>query len=224
MAQLSFNASLTDIAGDERIPTMSDVNRVFGNSTSVDIITKHLQSVLKYAGVELTASQLAETSLSILSSYWFLNLAELCLFFSQLKNGSRGQFVWGSKVNNQAIMVALHDFCIDRENTIIDTKLKEIREQKQKSYSRINDAACAMVSGVESIKKLKEEAKNDYNAFRRLFPLLPSNYKPEELWMAYGGNEDAIQAIYGENSPSPDVASDDIGKFLCEYNINRNKK
>ena len=33
--------------------------------------------------------------------------------FSQLKNGSRGQFVWGTKINNQAIMVALSNFCRD---------------------------------------------------------------------------------------------------------------
>ena len=111
IAQLNCNVSLSDVANAENIPTLADVNRSFSNSTSVEIITEHLKSVLRYAGVELTNAQLAETALSILSSYWYLNLAELCIFFSQLKNGSRGQFVWGSKINNQAIMVALVEFC-----------------------------------------------------------------------------------------------------------------
>ncbi|KAA4657684.1 hypothetical protein F3B98_28965, partial [Bacteroides ovatus] len=67
IAQLNCNVSLSDVANAENIPTLADVNRSFSNSTSVEIITEHLKSVLRYAGVELTNAQLAETALSILS-------------------------------------------------------------------------------------------------------------------------------------------------------------
>lgn len=223
-AQLNCNLSIDDVIRHEGIPTLVDVNRVYGNTASVRIITRHLQSVLSYAGVELTPAQLAETSLAILSSYYFLNLAELCIFFTQLKNGSRGQFVWGSKVNNQAIMVALHDFCLDRGDAYRKLEQEKIRIAADRSYSRISDAAAAMVKGVDSIRKLKEKAKTDFAAFRTLFPLLPDNYKPEDLFNAYGGKEAAIKAIYGENTPPPDTASEAIYRFLCDYNVRMNRK
>lgn len=223
-AQLNCNISLADAVRSEGIPTLADVNTVYGNSTSVRIITEHLHSVLSYAGVELTKPQLAETALSILSSYWFLNLAELCIFFSQLKNGSRGQFVWGSKINNQAIMVALSNFCWDRRAEHVKMVNEEFIKQSKKSYTRLESAAGAMVEGVKKIQSLKEKAKTDYNAFRELFPQLPGNYRSEDLWKAYGGNENAIRAIYGDEYPSSSIASDDIGKYLCEYNIKLNRK
>ena len=62
IAQLNCNVSLFDVANAENIPTLADVNRSFSNSTSVEIITEHLKSVLRYAGVELTDAQLAETA------------------------------------------------------------------------------------------------------------------------------------------------------------------
>jgi len=85
-----MGAPLYDVAANGEIPTLADVGVVFGNSTSVQIITSHLESVLKYSGVELSREQMAETALAILSGYWFLNLAELCIFFTRLKNGITG--------------------------------------------------------------------------------------------------------------------------------------
>ena len=186
-AQLNCNLTLAQAIRIEGIPTLADINVVFGNATSVRIITEHLQSILRYAGIDIAPQQLAETALSILASYYFLNLAELCIFFTQLKNGSRGQFVWGNRINNQSIMVA-------------------------------------MIEGVKNIQELKEKAKNDFSAFTELFPNVPNNHTAYTYWKAYGGNEDAIRAIYGDNAPPPNIASDDIGRFLCDYNIRINRK
>ena len=222
-AQLRCNVTLAEVVRMKNIPTLADVNAAYGNTTSVKIITEHLNSVLRYAGVELTPPQLAETALSILSSYWFLNLAELCIFFNQLKNGSRGQFVWGNKVNNQAIMVALYSFFQERMLECHTFENEKTREQSLKGYTRVEDAASAIVVGVNKIQTLKDKAKTDYKAFRKLFPLIPDNYKPDVLWKAYSGNTEAIRAIYGLNPPPPDVASDDIGKFLCSFNISQTK-
>jgi uncharacterized SAM-dependent methyltransferase len=84
-AQLNCNLTLAQAIRIEGIPTLADINVVFGNATSVRIITEHLQSILRYAGIDIAPQQLAETALSILASYYFLNLAELCIFFTQLK-------------------------------------------------------------------------------------------------------------------------------------------
>lgn len=223
-AQLNCNTSLAEVAGVDNLPTLSDIAKVFGNSTAVEIITRHLQSVIKYAGIELPDTQLAETALSMFFSYWYLNLAELCVFFSQLKNGSRGQFVWGSKINNQVIMVALSDFCNDRRREIEKKEVDKIRNHVEKSFSRSEDFAKGIVIGVQNFKSKREKAKQDYNTFCELFPYLPSNYDPIILWKAWGGDKNAIKQIYGDKIPSEEVVEKDIGSFLCDYNVAKSKE
>lgn len=224
IAQLNCNVSLSDVANAENIPTLADVNRSFSNSTSVEIITEHLKSVLRYAGVELTNAQLAETALSILSSYWYLNLAELCIFFSQLKNGSRGQFVWGTKINNQAIMVALADFCKDRRREIEHKESVRIRQDTEKGYSRSETLTKDIVLGAKSIQIAREEAMQSFDAFLKFFPHLPEKYTPEVLWKAWKGDNEALHTIYGEKIPAADIAEKDIGMYLCNYNIAKSKE
>nr|DAJ26558.1 MAG TPA: hypothetical protein [Caudoviricetes sp.] len=224
IAQLNCNVSLFDVANAKNIPTLADVNRSFSNSTSVEIITEHLKSVLRYAGVELTDAQLAETALSILSSYWYLNLAELCIFFSKLKNGSRGQFVWGAKINNQAIMVALADFCRERRHEIERQENEKIRKDSEKGYSRNETLLVDIHKGLNHVRLVREGALKDYEEFRRLFPHIPDKYDPKILWRAWGGDKEALHLIYGERIPPEKVAESDIGKFLCEYNIAKAKE
>lgn len=224
IAQLNCNISLCDVANAGNIPTLADVNRSFSNSTSVEIITQHLKSVLSYAGVELTDAQLAETALSILSSYWYLNLAELCIFFSQLKNGSRGQFVWGSKINNQAIMVALADFCKDRRREIERMESAKIRQDTENGYSRSEMLSKDIVLGTKGIRNTREEAMQSFKAFLKFFPYLPDRYPPEVLWRAWRGDNEALQTIYGDKIPAKEVAEKDIGMYLCNYNIAKSKE
>lgn len=224
IAQLNCNIALSEVVAANNIPALADVGRSFSNTTAVEIITKHLQSVLRYTGVELTDSQLAETALSILSSYWFLNLAELCIFFCQLKNGSRGQFVWGSKINNQAIMVALADFCKDRRREIEKKESERVHQEVEKGFSRIEDLNKGIVMGTLKVQELTAQAKQDYKAFCQFFPYLPKQYDPVVLWKAWGGDKDALSRIYGDNIPAADVAEIDIGTYLCDYNVAKSKE
>ena len=223
-AQMKCTMPLSEVVKCEGIPTLADVSRVYGNVTALSVISEHLRSVFRYAGIDMNLGDekvrgmIAETSIAIASGYYFLNLYELGIFFNQLKTGQRGQFVWGSRINNQAIMVALNDFASDRREAIVRMENERYKERSERGYSRIDDAASAMVSGVKGIRNLAEKAKTDYKAFRTLFPLLPNNYKPEDLFGAYGGKEAAIRAIYGDDSPPPDVANRDIYAFLCDYN------
>lgn len=171
IAQLNMGAPLYDVAANGEIPTLADVGVVFGNSTSVQIITSHLESVLKYAGVELSREQMAETALAILSGYWFLNLAELCIFFTRLKNGSCGQLVWGKSLNNQAVMVALSDFCKERREVIIRKETERMARAVEKGFSRTEDFAAGIVLGVQGIAGKRERAKADFNAFWSFSPV-----------------------------------------------------
>lgn len=223
-AQLNCNVMLPDVANSPDIPKLADVNMAYSNSVSVEIITGHLNSVLRYAGVELNPAQLAETALSILASYWYLNLAELCIFFSQLKNGSRGQFVWGTKINNQAIMVALADFCQDRRQAMEKQESERVRQQVEKGFSRSEDLAKGIVVGTLGVRDRAEEAKQDYGAFCKFFPHLPAEYNPKVLWKAWGGDIGALHLIYGDEIPPADIAEKDIGSYLCDYNIAKSKE
>lgn len=224
IAQLNCNVMLRDVANNPDIPTLADVNMAFSNSVSVEIITGHLKSVLNYAGIDLTPAQMAETALSILSSYWYLNLAELCLFFSQLKNGSRGQFVWGTRINNQAIMVALADFCRDRRREIEKQENEKVTKQINNGYSHNKNLLVGIYKGLDRIRLVRENALKDFQAFRRLFPYLPDKYDPEVLWRAWRGDGDALRSIYGEHLPPSEVSHKDIGEYLCEYNVAKAKE
>lgn len=221
---------LADVVKCDGVPTLADVSRVYGNVTALSLVSEHIRSVFRYAGIDMNLedarmrSMVAETALAIVSGYYYLNLYELCIFFNQLKTGQRGQFVWGSRINNQAVMVALHDFASDRRDAIVRMENERYKERAERGYSRIDDAASDMVAGVKGIRNLAEKAKADYSVFRRLFPNLPNNYKAFDLFMAYRGKETAIRAIYGNDSPPPDVASRDIYKFLCDYNCRMNRK
>lgn len=192
-AQLNCNLTLAQAIRIEGIPTLADINVVFSNATSVRIITEHLQSILRYAGIDIAPQQLAETALSILASYYFLNLAELCIFFTQLKNGSRGQFVWGNRINNQSIMVALSDFCRDRRDEHVKLSNETAMKQSQKGFTRIEDAACAMIEGVKNIQELKKRLKTISAPSQNFFLMFPITILPTpigrhmgEMRMQYG--------------------------------------
>lgn len=180
-AQLNCNLTLAQAIRIEGIPTLADINVVFGNATSVRIITEHLQSILRYAGIDITPQQLAETALSILASYYFLNLAELCIFFTQLKNGSRGQFVWGNRINNQSIIVALSDFCRDRRDEHVKLSNETAMKQSQKGFTRIEDAACAMIEGVKNIQELKKRLKTISAPSQNFFLTFPITILPTPI-------------------------------------------
>ena len=143
-AQMKCTLPLHEVVKHEGIPTLGDVSRVYGNVTVLAVISEHLRSVFRYAGIDLDLETdglmkavIAETSLSIATGYYYLNLYELCIFFNELKAGRRGQFVWGSKVNNQAIMVALHDFASDRLEAIRKLDMERVKQESGKSYIRI---------------------------------------------------------------------------------------
>lgn len=89
-------------------------------------------------------------------------------------------------------MVALSDFCRDRRDEHVKLSNETAMKQSQKGFTRIEDAACAMIEGVKNIQELKEKAKNDFSAFTELFPNVPNNLPTPigrhtgEMRMQYG--------------------------------------
>lgn len=220
IAQLNCNVALAEVVNADNIPTLADVGRSFSNATAVEIITQHLQSVLRYSGVELTNSQLAETALLILSSYWYLNLAELCIFFCQLKNGSRGQFVWGSKINNQAIMVALSDFCKDRRLEIIKQETEKQKALVSTGFTKIETYGASISVGLDNIRQLAKDARECLGSFNKLYPELPVVHDANTWWMAWKGEVDSLCKVFNRKSIDDiEAASTEVGVYLCEYNV-----
>lgn len=185
--------ALSEIVQREDIPTLADVNRVHGNLASVKIIAEHLISVVRFAGVNLTKDQSKETALVILSGYYYLNLAELALFFHRLKCGELGQVVYGKKINNQAIMCALHDFASERRQKID----RIIAEQDQAEVLARRDTDCLgpIQMGVEEHYAKCYESLEYYLA---TYPYLRDSEYAEAYWNTYRKRYEARKA---ENKP-----------------------
>ena len=220
-AQLTCNITLREAARDD-IPTLSDINAAFDNTTSTAIIAEHIKSVVAYSDVMISPAQLAETAFSILVNYYYLNLAELCIFFKELKGGSRFQVVWGSKLNNQELMVALNKFAADRRTERSKLEIEKAKEYAKSCHTRIEAAASAVIAGINDFKKQKAEAKKNIIAFKTIFPAIPEGYSYETLWKAWRGSKSAIKEIFGGDVP-PRKASNCIGKWLCDYNVRKFK-
>lgn len=159
--------ALSDIVQREDIPTLADVNRMHGNIASLTIIAEHLISVVRFAGVEMTQDQAKETALVILSGYYHLNLAELAMFFHRLKCGELGQVVFGKKINNQAIMVALHDFAAERRSKI--DRLEAKKAQAESLERRAAGFVGAVQNGIAGHYKRCHE---NFDYFVSSFPFL----------------------------------------------------
>lgn len=55
--------------------------------------------------------------------------------------------------------------------------------------------------GLDGARKLNQQAKTDYSAFRLIFPKLPEDKQPNEYWEAWKVNEKSV------------------GMKLCEFNM-----
>lgn len=224
IAQINSVTDIQVIAANGQIPSLADVSVVFGNDTVVKIISEHLISLCKNADTGLTTYQYADISLLIATEYYYLNLAELSYFFRGCKIGRYGQLVWGSNLNVQQMMTAIRRFLAERSEALERNEKKLIEERKERGFTRIDTAAQSIVSGIDSVREMNEKAKSDFQTFCRLFPHIPKDYSPQIWWEAWKGEEDALKLIYKGDCPSFNNAERDIGKYLCEYNIQIERK
>lgn len=174
--------ALSELVKREDIPTLADVNRMHGNKTSLGIIALHLISVVRFAGVDLSQGQAEETALVILSGYYYLNLAELALFFHRLKCGELGQVVFGKKINNQAIMCALHDFAAERRQKI--DRIAAEKAQAESLERRTAGYVGAIQNGAiqNGIEGHYKKCHEDFDYFCQAFPVLLGGEHARAWW------------------------------------------
>ena len=198
IAQINMKEDLMQIAGANNIPSLVDVSRSFGNKTAINIISSHLKSLCQFGDTEVSLTQFVDTAMLIATEYYYLNLSELCLFFRRCKLGVYGQVVWGSKLNIQQVMSALYQFSRDRVEAITKRESEQLQQQpKIPMATRI----VFIHQGIDRVRKLNAKAKQDYSAFRQLFPKLPADKEPMEYWELWKRDEK------------------NVGMRLCEFNL-----
>lgn len=208
------------------IPTIADVNVVYGNAVTISIISDHIRGILRYVGVDVSANalqsnqslamQILDTANIIASSYYYLNLMELALFFREIKSGKRGQVVWGSKLNTQELMVRLSEFVSDRSTAIEKNELEAKKERDKNNFPTLTQAGAAITEGINEWRRMLEDARNNFGLFSELFPLVPS--ADHRTWhCAWTGDTESLQQL-GFNVETDN--SNSIIKTLCDYNVN----
>ena len=226
-SQNKCDCDLRQIAANKDIPSVADVNVVYGNAVMVAIVSDHLRGLLRYVGIDVSAQalqsnqilamQILDTANIIASNYYFLNLMELALFFREVKSGKRGQVIWGNKLNTQELMVRLSEFVSDRACAIDKNEMEEKKEREQRGFTNIKQAGAAITDGVNGWRKMLEEAKTNYNQFLQMFPKFPQSIAPVVWYNAWLGNTEALEIVF--NGEAPENYEDAIIKHLCDYNV-----
>lgn len=226
-AQNKCDMSLMQIANHKDIPSVADVNVVYGNAVMVAIVSDHVRGILRYVGVDVSANalqsnqilamQILDTANIIASNYYYLNLMEIALFFREVKSGKRGQVIWGNKLNTQELMVRLSDFVSDRRIAIEKNELEAKREREKQGFTNIKQAGAAIAGGLNGWRKMLEEAKSNYDRFLQMFPKFPEVLPPIGWYNAWLGEYDSLEKVFGENIPQN--YEDEIIKHLCNYNV-----
>lgn len=228
-AQNKCDCSLRQIAAHKDIPSVADVNVVYGNAVMVTIVSDHLRGILRYVGIDVSpnalqsnqilAMQILDTANIIAFNYYFLNLMEIALFFREIKSGKRGQVVWGNKLNTQELMVRLSEFVSDRAAAISKNELEAKKEQEEKGFTNIKQAGAAITESLNGWRRMLEEAKTNYDRFLQTFPKFPKDIAPMCWYSAWLGDTCALELCFGNMKDVPENYEDAIIKLLCDYNV-----
>ena len=89
-----------------------ELSDCYGDENISNWIAAWLISVSAYMNFEISTQQARITSLLILEELYMINIAELTLFFKQLRKGRYGIFY--GKFNGQTILVASKEFRMER--------------------------------------------------------------------------------------------------------------
>lgn len=178
---------------DAGLPTISTLKKTYGSKLVLAVVTSHLVSIFNFAGISVSNDQAVELTSIIASYYGYLNLAEIAKYFSELKAGKYGQFIWGGNVNVQQITVGLNSFSKERNKAI------EIKERAKEKPKNIASQGISIVQGIEEYKRLKSSAKKEYASFRALFPRMYKDDKyNNKIWRAWKGE----QNVFPDKNPT----------------------
>ena len=106
--------TIGEIAQNSAIPSLGLLNACYGDMMPIEWLKTQIGSLNDYAenGNGITPEQLNELSSLIFAEYYYLNLAEICLFIARFKLGHYGEF-YGA-IGPMKIAKALRQFMTDR--------------------------------------------------------------------------------------------------------------
>ena len=118
------------IMGD--FPTLSQINRAYGKTFAAQWLIPQIINLSLFTGARnLDKNQQKELALVIATTYDFLKVSEMMLFFHLFKTGRYGRFY--GDVDPMIITCALRDFIRERNNAIgrYEQKARETKEREE---------------------------------------------------------------------------------------------
>lgn len=135
------NATKALLAENAGIPTLGLLNGTYGPAMPVEWLKLQFGSLNDYAeqGVGMTNDQLSELCSLVLSEYYYLNMAEICLFIGRFKLGDYGQF-YGA-IGPMKIVNALRQYVRERGLEIDSYERKQAEISRDKQYEERGNKA-----------------------------------------------------------------------------------
>lgn len=115
---LASRCTMADLAKIESIPTLGLLNGTYGEETPIEWLRIQFGSLNDYAeqGKDISPEQMRELCYLVLSGYYYLNLAEICLFIARFKLGYYGEF-YGA-IGPMKISAALKQYVSERRSDL----------------------------------------------------------------------------------------------------------
>ncbi len=158
---LRHNIRPAILAANKEIPTINLLLMSYGECTPREWLKIQLEGINSLSGVsrKMTEAQVYETADLIISTYYYLNVAEVIFFIAKMKIGLYGRF-YGA-VDPIMIMEALARYITERnkdigayETEIINKRnLEASKSERRVSYEEYLKTKAAAEAGDEEAKK-----------------------------------------------------------------------
>lgn len=161
------NISISSLSLNDKIPTIGLIRGAYGDTAALEWLKTQFGSLNDYAenGIGINAFQIEELSWLFIQEYYYINVAEICLFLSRFKLGKYGQF-YGA-IGPMKIASAMKEFINDRRIAI---ESKE-REKYCESMNQLPRGKQNGTIDYEQFLELKSRAESgDQEAIELLKP------------------------------------------------------
>lgn len=161
------NATHSELALNEGIPTLGLLAATYGDATPHEWLKIQFGSLNDFAEVQtkIDKEQLSELSEIFLAEYYYINVAEICLFVARFKSGKYGCF-YGS-IDPMKITSAMIKYISERR---IDIERKERELEVYQRDIKTSENMNNRITFAE-YQELKLRAKNgDEEAMKMLMP------------------------------------------------------
>ena len=151
-------------------PSLASVRNEYGTNAAVSWLVPQLFDLSEYCGCKgkIEEIQMEQCASVIASTFYWLKISELMLFFHRFKSGKYGRF-YGS-VDPLVITTSLRDFIRERNEAYFRHEQKERERKEREQKGGISWEEYCKKNGIEGRKTIfdgitptpKEQAKNEY--------------------------------------------------------------